>query len=138
MIGTVILTGLLLLIFYIAQKALKLVLQLKKYSHIPGPEPIGLKGVILGNLTNIIAEDRKGVFMSLYLANLYVFSNFFFLLLFYLSIYLIESVNEYGNTFKFRLFDQVAIFTIDPKIVKVTYILYLKHVKFYIMDPLFF
>jgi hypothetical protein len=43
---------------------------IKKYAHIPGPEPGGIKGFLFGDIPSIIQQDKKGISMHQYLANL--------------------------------------------------------------------
>ena len=53
---------------------------IKKYKHIPGLTQRGLKGLLIGDVGTIMEQNRKGVTLHQYLANLYSISvlNFLF------------------------------------------------------------
>lgn len=46
------------------------IISIRKYAKIPGPEPKGFAGFILGYIPQIIEENSKGISLPLALSNL--------------------------------------------------------------------
>ena len=44
--------------------------EMKKYAHIPGTSPKGIKGFFFGDIPTIMEQDRKGISMHQHLADL--------------------------------------------------------------------
>jgi hypothetical protein len=42
----------------------------KKFAHIPGPEPLDIKGFLFGNTPTFVEYQNKGVYIRQYLASL--------------------------------------------------------------------
>ena len=71
---------------------------MKKFSHIPGTSPKGVKGFFLGDIPTIMDQNQKGVSIHQHLENLYAFASFIKMI----AIHILKffRVSVYGKTFK--------------------------------------
>lgn len=100
-ISTSFLLVLIMILIVIFKFSLSVSNVIKKYANIPGTKQKGIRGFFLGDIPAIMEQDHAGMSLHEYLASL---------------------VPIYGKTFKFRILQNIIVFTIEPKLIKEIYI----------------